>query len=212
MAHHGSPWLREEHMATSLTTSKLRTCNLWCTPDIIHSPSDNLQNSRPCRCRLIRYFLITSGEHDICLPANTWRYDDTISTQDWGSRHKDRACNAHEGAEKCASGLAARIGKHVAGGLENDRRVGCNRAGGIHGKAGEGFNAKGDERVGFRTGDKEGNREGINYGDISRKIACATRMESGIYLGQSPTTYQRELGRAPRTARCEGKNCDGPRL
>jgi hypothetical protein len=74
---------------------------------------------------------------------------------DWCSRHEDRACNAHEGVRMCTSGLAARIGEHVAGGLENDCRVGCNRASGTHGK----FNAKGDERIGFGTGDKEGNRE-----------------------------------------------------
>jgi hypothetical protein len=49
----------------------------------------------------------------------------------------------------------------------------------------------------------------MNYGEVSRKIACVTRMESGIYLSQSPTAYQRELGRAPRTARREDKNCDG---
>ena len=181
-------------------------------PDIIHSPGDNLQNSRPCRCRLIRYFLIASGEHDIRLSANTWRYDDTISTWDWSSGHEDRTCNAHEGAEKRASRVATRIGEHVARGLKSDRRVGCNRASGTHGKAGESFNAKGDERVGFGAGDKEGNREGMNYGEVSRKMACATRMESGIYLGQSPTAYQRELGWEPRTARREDKNCDGPRL
>jgi hypothetical protein len=77
---------------------------------------------------------------------------------------------------------------------------------------GESFNAKGDEKVGFGTGDKEGNRDGMDYGEVSRKIACATRMESGIYLGQSPTAYQRELGKAPRTARREDKNYDGARL
>jgi hypothetical protein len=35
---------------------------------------------------------------------------------------------------------------------------------------------------------------GMNCGEISRQIACATWMRSGIYLGQSPTAYQRELG------------------
>ena len=35
---------------------------------------------------------------------------------------------------------------------------------------------------------------GMNCGEISRQIACATSMRSGIYLGQRPTAYQRELG------------------
>jgi hypothetical protein len=133
---------------------KARTC---------HSSSDNLNYSWSRRSRLIRYLLITSREHNISLPANTGRHHDAIPACDRSSGDKDRACDSHERPEKRASGVAVRIGKHVARGLKNYRRVDRNWRCSVHRKPRESLDAEREERVGLWAGHEEWNRQRVDY-------------------------------------------------